>query len=81
MFIENALKVKNNLWRYALGLFIIFIFTQLGFIPFIYSVVQKVGFEAAAISFSNPSKELFVAAAVSPCQIQNSVFCATSDAT
>ena len=35
----------------------------------------------AAISFSNPSKELLVAAAVSPCQIQNSVFCATSDAT
>ena len=35
----------------------------------------------AAISFSNPSKELFVPAAVSPCQIQNSVFCATSAAT
>ena len=35
----------------------------------------------AAISFSNPSKELFAAAAVSPCQIQNSVFCATSAAT
>ena len=60
MFIENALKVKNNLWRYALGLFIIFIFTQLGFIPFIYSVVQKVGFEAAAISFSNPSNMMTV---------------------
>ena len=35
----------------------------------------------AAISFSNPSKELLVPAAVSPCQIQNSVFCATSLAT
>ena len=33
---------------------------------------------AAAISFSNPSKELLEPAAVSPCQIQNSVFCATS---
>ena len=48
MFIENALKVKNNLWRYALGLFIIFIFTQLGAIPFTFSIFQKVGFEAAA---------------------------------
>ena len=28
----------------------------------------------AAISFSKPSKELFEAAAVSPCHIQNSVF-------
>ena len=36
---------------------------------------------AAAISFSKPSKELLDAAAVSPCQIQNSVFWATSDAT
>ena len=30
----------------------------------------------AAISFSNPSKELLEAAAVSPCQIFNSVDCA-----
>ena len=36
---------------------------------------------AAAINFSNPSNELFAPAAVSPCQIHNSVFCATSAAT
>ena len=35
----------------------------------------------AAISFSKPSNDVWVAPAVSPCQIQNSVFCATSAAT
>ncbi len=36
--------------------------------------VLTVAAAEAAISFSKPSKELFAAAAVSPCQIQNSVF-------
>mgnify|MGYP006094523045 FL=1 len=58
MFIENALKIKNNLWRYALGLFIIFIFTQLGAIPFIVAIFQKVGLEAAANI--NPSNMMTV---------------------
>jgi hypothetical protein len=48
MFLENALSVKNNLWRYCLGVFIIFIFTQLGSIPFIVAIFQKVGLEGAA---------------------------------
>ena len=48
MFIQNALKVKNNIWRYALGIFIIFIFTQIGSIPFIVAIFNKVGFEGAA---------------------------------
>ena len=43
MFIKNALKVKNNLWRYGLGVLIIFIFTQLGSIPLIVAIFQKVG--------------------------------------
>ncbi|MDA8587560.1 CPBP family intramembrane metalloprotease [Flavobacteriaceae bacterium] len=48
MFIKNALKVKNNLWRYGLGVLIIFIFTQLGSIPLIVAIFQKVGLEGAA---------------------------------
>ena len=48
MFIQNALKVKNNIWRYALGIFIIFIFTQIGSIPFIIAIFNKVGLEVAA---------------------------------
>lgn len=48
MFIQNALKVKNNIWRYALGIFIIFIFTQIGSIPFIIAIFNKVGLEGAA---------------------------------
>ena len=48
MFIQNALKVKNNIWRYALGIFIIFIFTQIGSIPFIVAIFNKVGLEGAA---------------------------------
>ena len=48
MFIQNALKVKNNIWRYALGIFIIFIFTQIGSIPFIIAIFNKVGIEGAA---------------------------------
>ena len=48
MFIQNALKVKNNIWRYALGIFIIFIFTQIGSIPFIIAIVNKVWIERAA---------------------------------
>ena len=48
MFIQNALKVKNNIWRYALGIFIIFIFTQIGSIPFIIAIFNKVGLDGAA---------------------------------
>ena len=48
MFIQNALKVKNNIWRYALGIFIIFIFTQIGSIPFIIAIFNKVGLEGVA---------------------------------
>ena len=48
MFIQNALKVKNNIWRYALGIFIIFIFIQIGSIPFNIAIVNKVGLEVAA---------------------------------
>ena len=48
MFIQNALKVKNNIWRYALGILIIFIFTQIGSIPFIIAIFNKVGLEGAA---------------------------------
>jgi membrane protease YdiL (CAAX protease family) len=48
MFIQNALKVKNNIWRYALGIFIIFIFTQIGSIPLIIAIFNKVGLEGAA---------------------------------
>jgi len=48
MFIQNALKVKNNIWRYALGIFIIFIFTQIGSIPFVVAIFNKVGIEGAA---------------------------------
>ena len=58
MFIKNALKVKNNLWRYGLGVLIIFIFTQLGSIPFIVAIFQKVGLEAAAKL--NPSNMMTV---------------------
>jgi len=54
MFLENALSIKNKLWRYALGLLIIFIFTQIGTIPFVVAIFQKVGLEGAAkISPSN----------------------------
>ena len=48
MFIQNALKVKNNIWRYVLGIFIIFIFTQIGSIPFVVAIFNKVGIEGAA---------------------------------
>ena len=48
MFIQNALKVKNNILRYALGIFIIFIFTQIGSIPFVVAIFNKVGIEGAA---------------------------------
>ncbi len=48
MFIQNALKVKNNIWRYALGIFIIFIFTQIGSIPFVVAIFNKVGIEGTA---------------------------------
>ena len=48
MFIQNALKVKNNIWRYALGILIIFIFIQIGSIPFNIAIVNKVGLEVAA---------------------------------
>ena len=48
MFIQNALKVKNNIWRYGLGIFIIFIFTQIGSIPFVVAIFNKVGIEGAA---------------------------------
>ena len=48
MFIQNALKIKNNIWRYALGIFIIFIFTQIGSIPFVVAIFNKVGLEGAA---------------------------------
>ena len=47
MFIQNALKVKNNIWRYALGILIIFIFTQIGTIPFVVAIFQKVGLDGA----------------------------------
>jgi membrane protease YdiL (CAAX protease family) len=58
MFIQNALKVKNNIWRYALGIFIIFIFTQIGSIPFIIAIFNKVGLEGAANL--NPSKMMTI---------------------
>ena len=58
MFIKNALKVKNNLWRYGLGVLIIFIFTQLGSIPLVVAIVQKVGLEGAAKL--NPSNMMTV---------------------
>ena len=58
MFIKNALKVKNNLWRYGLGVLIIFIFTQLGSIPLIVAIFQKVGLEGAAKL--NPSNMMTV---------------------
>ena len=48
MYIANALTVKNNFWRYVLGVFIIFIFTQIGSIPFIVAIFNKVGLEGAA---------------------------------
>ena len=58
MFLENALSAKNNLWRYCLGVFIIFIFTQLGSIPFIVAIFQKVGLEGAAKM--NPSNMMTI---------------------
>lgn len=58
MFIQNALKVKNNIWRYALGIFIIFIFTQIGSIPFIIAIFNKVGLEGAANL--DPSKMMII---------------------
>ena len=48
MYIANALTIKNNFWRYVLGVFIIFIFTQIGSIPFIVAIFNKVGLEGAA---------------------------------
>ena len=58
MFIQNALKVKNNIWRYALGILIIFIFTQIGTIPFVVAIFQKVGLDGAAKI--NPSSMMTV---------------------
>ena len=48
MYIENALKVKNDLWRYIIGFIIIFIFTQLGSIPFVIAISSKVGLQVAS---------------------------------
>ena len=48
MYIENALKVRNDLWRYIIGLIIIFIFTQLGSIPFVVAIFSKVGLDGAS---------------------------------
>ena len=48
MYIANALTIKNNFWRYVIGVFIIFIFTQIGSIPFIVAIFNKVGLEGAA---------------------------------
>ncbi|MBT3442166.1 MAG: CPBP family intramembrane metalloprotease [Flavobacteriaceae bacterium] len=48
MYIENALKVKNDLWRYIIGFIIIFIFTQLGSIPFVIAIFSKVGLQVAS---------------------------------
>ena len=58
MFIQNALKVKNNIWRYALGILIIFIFTQIGTIPFVVAIFKKVGLDGAAKI--NPSSMITV---------------------
>ena len=58
MFIQNALKVKINIWRYALGILIIFIFTQIGTIPFVVAIFQKVGLDGAAKI--NPSSMMTV---------------------
>ena len=41
MFIENALKIKNDSWRYVVGCFIIFIATQIGSIPFAIAIFEK----------------------------------------
>ena len=44
MFIKNALNIKNNIFRYALGIFVIFIFTQIGAIPFIVTIFNYENF-------------------------------------
>jgi membrane protease YdiL (CAAX protease family) len=48
MYIENAFKVSADWWRYIVGVTIIFIFTQIGSIPFIIAIISKAGLEAAA---------------------------------
>jgi|TARA_B100000780_G_scaffold100651_1_gene70276 membrane protease YdiL (CAAX protease family) len=48
MYIENALKTSNNLGRYVIGIIVIFIFSQLGTIPFIAAIISKTGLEGAS---------------------------------
>ena len=48
MFIENVLKVKNEGWRYFIGCIIIFIFTQIGSIPFLVAIFSKIGAAGAS---------------------------------
>lgn len=48
MFIENALKIKNDSWRYVIGCFIIFIATQIGSIPFVFAIFDKASSELSS---------------------------------
>ena len=48
MYIENVLKVQNDWWRYLIGIFVIFIATQIGSIPFIIAIFLKAGLDGAS---------------------------------
>ena len=48
MYIENVLKVQNDWWRYLIGIFVIFIATQIGSIPFIIAIFSKAGLDGAS---------------------------------
>ena len=48
MYIENVLKVQNDWWRYLIGIFVIFIATQIGSVPFIIAVFLKSGLDGAS---------------------------------
>lgn len=54
MFIAQAFKSYHDWWRYAVGIIIVFIATQLGSIPFILAVVLKTMQDGGSINdFSN----------------------------
>jgi len=42
MFIAQAFKFKHDYWRYLIGVFIIFTFSQLGSIPLIFAAWKKI---------------------------------------
>ena len=48
MYIENVLKVQNDWWRYLIGIFVIFIATQIGSVPFIIAIFSKSGLDGAS---------------------------------